>query len=100
MQRSFSGARNVARLLGGGRRRLRDPLFRGLAIARVLFVVVVVGGVVWILISNSMPTIQRFGFSFLTNQAFDPVHNIYAVGPAIFGTLVTSAFAILFAVAI
>jgi len=38
--------------------------------------------------------------SFLTNQAFDPVHNIFGVAPAIFGTLYTSLFAMVFAIPI
>jgi phosphate transport system permease protein len=100
MQQSLSGARSVARLLGGGGRRLSDTLFRGFTLLLVLFVVVVIGAVVWVLVSNSIPTIQHFGWSFLSNQAFDPVHNIYGVAPAIFGTLVTSAFALIFAVPI
>ncbi len=100
MQQSLSGARSVARLLGGGSRRLSDLLFRGFTMLLVLFVIVIIAAVVWVLVSNSMPTIQQFGLSFLTNQAFDPVHDVYGVGPAIFGTLVTSAFAIIFAVPI
>ncbi len=87
-------------MLGLGNRRLSDTLFRGVTMLLVLFVMVIIGAVTWILISNSMPTIRQFGFSFLRNQAFDPVHNVFGVGPAIFGTLVTSAFAILFAVPI
>jgi phosphate transport system permease protein len=50
-----------------------------------------------VLITGSWPTISTFGFTFLTNGSFDPVHNIYGVGPAIFGTFVTSAFALIFA---
>ena len=100
MQESFSGTRSVVRRLGGGSRRLSDTLFRGFTMLLVLFVVVIIAGVTWILISNSMPTIQQFGFRFLSNQAFDPVHNVFGVAPAIFGTLVTSAFAIIFAVPI
>src|SRR6266851_4746668 len=100
MQQSLSGARSVARLLGGGSRRLSDTLFRGFTLLLVLVVVVVIAALVWVLVSNSIPTIQTFGWSFLTNQAFDPVHNVFGVGPAIFGTLVTSAFALLFAVPI
>jgi phosphate transport system permease protein len=100
MQQSLSGARSVARLLGGGSRRLSDTLFRGFTLLLVLVVVVVIAGVTWVLVSNSMPTIQTFGWSFLTKQAFDPVHNDFGVGPAIFGTLVTSAFALIFAVPI
>ena len=100
MQTSLSGTKRVARLLGGDSLRLSDMLFRGITMLLVLFVVVIIAGVTWVLVSNSMPTIQQFGLSFLTNQAFDPVHNVFGVLPAIFGTLVTSAFAILFAVPI
>src|SRR2546421_3903163 len=100
MQQSFSGTKRVARLLGGNSLRLSDTLFRGITMLLVLFVVAIIGAVAWILISNSMPTIQQFGWSFLSNQAFDPVHNVFGVAPAIFGTLVTSAFALVFAVPI
>lgn len=78
--------------------RLSDAIFRASTLVFVLATLGIVLGVAWILVSYSLPTLQQFGFSFLTNQAFDPVHNIYGVAPAIFGTLVTSAFAILFAV--
>ena len=90
----------MARLLGGDSLRLSDTLFRGVTMLLVLFVVAIIVGVAWILVSNSMPTIQQFGWSFLSNQAFDPVHNVFGVAPAIFGTLVTSAFALVFAVPI
>src|SRR6266480_41581 len=100
MQQSFSGTKRVARLLGGDSLRLSDTLFRGVTMLLVLFVVAIIVGVAWILVSNSMPTIQQFGWSFLSNQAFDPVHNVFGVAPAIFGTLVTSAFALIFAVPI
>ncbi len=100
MQQSFSGTKRVARLLGGDSLRLSDTLFRGVTMLLVLFVVAIIVGVAWILVSNSMPTIQQFGWSFLSNQAFDPVHNVFGVAPAIFGTLVTSAFALVFAVPI
>jgi len=100
MQQSLSGPKRVARLLGGDSLRLSDLLFRGFTMLLVLLVVVIIVGVAWILISNSMSTIQHFGWSFLTNQAFDPVHNVFGVAPAIFGTLVTSAFALIFAIPI
>lgn len=100
MQQSLSGTKIMSRLLGGSKRRLSDTLFHGFTLLIVLFVVVIIGGVTWVLVSSSMPTIQQFGWSFLTNQAFDPVHNVFGVAPAIFGTLVTSAFALIFAVPI
>ena len=100
MQQSLSETKSVARLLGGGSRRLSDTLFRGFTLLLVLAVVSVIVVVIWVLVSSSMPTIQQFGWSFLSNRAFDPVHNVFGVAPAIFGTLVTSAFALIFAVPI
>lgn len=98
MQQQAVRPARVVRLPGGQQRRLTDVIFRGFTLFLVLVVIAIVLGVAWVLISSSLPTIQRFGFSFLTNQAFDPVHDVYGVAPAIFGTLVTSAFAIIFAV--
>jgi phosphate transport system permease protein len=92
--------RTLTRLGARGQRRLSDIIFRNFTLLFVLITLALVVGVAWILVSNSIPTISTFGFSFLTNQAFDPVHNIFGVAPAIFGTLVTSFFAIIFAVPI
>jgi phosphate transport system permease protein len=74
-----------------------DFLLRWGTIVIVLIVLAIAVGMIWTLVSGSWITIRQFGFQFLTNQAFDPVHDIFGVGPAIFGTLVTSGFAILFA---
>lgn len=100
MQQSISRTNSDMRSLRLGNRPLSDVLFRGFTLLLVLIVVAVIGVVTWVLISNSMPTIQHFGLSFLTNPAMDPPHNSYGVAPAIFGTLVTSAFALIFAVPI
>src|SRR5436309_5229588 len=99
MLHSLSVTKGTVRVFGE-RRRLSDVLFRGLTLLFVLVVIMIIIGVTWVLVSGSLPTIQQFGWSFLTNQAFDPVHNVFGVAPAIFGTVVTSAFAILFAVPI
>src|ERR1700730_9066342 len=98
MQQRLIGTAMVVKLPGGRRRRLSDVLFRGFTLLLVLVVIGIIIGVVIVLVSGAMPTFQQFGVRFLTNQAFDPVHNVYGVAPAIFGTLVTSAFAIIFAV--
>jgi phosphate transport system permease protein len=86
-----------ARKLQVQARRPWDFLFRGLTYLLVLVVLCAVVGVAWVLFSSSLPTIQTFGFSFLTNEAFDPVHNTYGVRPALFGTIETSLFALIFA---
>src|SRR3989440_12609860 len=99
MQHRLSMTKGTVRVFGE-RRRLSDVLFRVLTLLFVLVVIMIIIGVAWVLVSGSLPTIQAFGFSFLTNQAFDPVHNVFGVAPAIFGTLVTSAFALIFAIPI
>lgn len=43
------------------------------------------------------PALGTFGFDFVTTSRWDPVAGIYGVAPAIFGTLVTSAIALLIA---
>ncbi len=92
--------RRLARVTERFGLRPTDLLFRGITMFFVLVVLAVVLGVAIVLVIYSWPTITTFGMSFLTNQAFDPVHNLFGVGPAIFGTLVTSAFAMFFAVPI
>jgi phosphate transport system permease protein len=100
MQKELAGGATVVSLPDGSRRRLSDVVFRGFTLLLVLTVIAIVLGVAIILIANSWPTLRTFGFSFLTNNAFDPVHNTYGVAPAIFGTIVTSVFALIFAVPI
>lgn len=78
-------------------RRPGDFIFRIVTVLLVVVVIAIVLGITWILVSQSWPTIQAFGLSFLVNSAFDPVHNVFGVGAAIFGTLITSIFAIVLA---
>ncbi|HEV2238682.1 MAG TPA: phosphate ABC transporter permease subunit PstC [Ktedonobacterales bacterium] len=79
-------------------RRPGDFLFRGTTYLFVSVAVLTVLGIAWVLVSNSWDTLTAFGFSFLTNSAFDPVHNTFGVGPAIFGTLITSLVGMVLAV--
>lgn len=79
-------------------RRPGDLLFRVLLGLFVVIVIAIVLGVAWLLLRESWLSIRTNGWQFLTNKAMDPIHNTYGVGPAIFGTLVTSAFAMIFAV--
>jgi phosphate transport system permease protein len=100
VSRGRIGQRSLAWVTTRFGRRPADLLFRGVTMLFVLIVLALVAGVTVVLVINSWPTIRTFSFGFLTNKAFDPVHNIYGVGPAIFGTLITSAFALIFAIPI
>jgi len=43
------------------------------------------------------PAFHKFGFSFLTSSSWDPVKGVFGAAPAIYGTLVSSALALLIA---
>lgn len=81
-------------------RRPANLAFRALMLIFVGIVILIVLGITLVLVSNSWLSIRTFGFSYLSNDAFDPVHDTYGVQPAIFGTLVTSLFALIFALPI
>lgn len=52
-------------------------------------------GVIILLFIDSLPAIQKFGFSFLVSSDWDPVFQNFGAAPYIFGTIVTSALALL-----
>jgi phosphate transport system permease protein len=62
--------------------------------------VLLVVGLIFVLVSGAWPAISRFGGAFLTGSVWDGVHDIYGASPAIAGTLLTSALALLIAVPI
>lgn len=66
-----------------------------------LFALAIAGALIWIAIEvaiEATPAIQQFGFKFLTTTAWNPVANQYGALPMIYGTVVTSAIALLIAV--
>jgi len=76
----------------------RDLGFHSLTAVAALIVVLVFAGVIVSLIIGAMPSMQKFGFSFITSDAWDPVAENYGARASIYGTLVTSAIAMLIAV--
>jgi phosphate transport system permease protein len=53
--------------------------------------------IAWEVALAGWPSFQRFGLSFLTSSTWDPVTDHFGAAPAIFGTLVSSAIALLLA---
>ena len=62
-----SRAKVIARL------RLGDNAFRLLTKAAAVGVLVILGGVMFSLVVGSLPALREFGFSFLTEQRWNPV---------------------------
>ena len=77
-----------------------DARFHFLTWAAAAAVLLVFVGVIISLVIGSIPAFRAFGFSFLTSSAWDPTSNEFGGLPSIFGTLVTSALAMLLAVPI
>ncbi len=59
---------------------------------------VVIGAILAALIATAWPAIQRFGVGFFAASTWDPVAEEFGVLPFIYGTLVSSALALLIAV--
>ncbi|MBD2523020.1 phosphate ABC transporter permease subunit PstC [Nostoc sp. FACHB-133] len=52
----------------------------------------------WVILSEALPAIKQFGLGFLWGKDWDTGNQIFGALPYIYGTLVSSAIAILFAV--
>ena len=81
-------------------RRLRtsDLVFHGLTRAAAITVLVLLSGVILALIVGSAPALSTFGLSFITTEVWNPVTEQFGALAPIYGTLVTSAIAMLIAV--
>ena len=74
--------------------------FHALALASSIFVLAIFGGILVSLGAGAWPSLTRFGSQFFTSTAWNPVTEHFGALPAIYGTLVTSALAMLVAVPI
>jgi phosphate transport system permease protein len=86
---------------GWARRHNRlDALLRVTTGAFALFVLVLVVAVTITLVEGAWPALRQFGLSFLTTEAWNPVRERFGALAPIYGTLVTSAIAMLVGVPI
>src|SRR5690242_783482 len=82
------------------RLRLGDAAFRQLTRAAALGVLILLSAVIISLIGGSIPALRTFGFGFLASERWNPVTENFGALPAIYGTVITSFVAMLFAVPI
>lgn len=80
--------------------RWQDWFFRQTTLFFALFVLAMLGGIIGALVWKSYPIFQAQGFGFLTSREWNPVTQEFGALNAIFGTIVTSFIALLFAVPI
>jgi phosphate transport system permease protein len=88
------------RLLAGraSSTRLGDRLFKLLTLSFALLIAAIVVFMVVEMAINSKLPFQKFGFGFLRGTTWDPVFERFGALPFIYGTVVSSVLALLFAV--
>lgn len=86
------------RLAGRGSARLGDRIFEGIVTAAGVFVLVLLGGIIIMLFLGGLPAFRVFGFDFLTSTEWDSVQEVFGAVISVYGTIVTSILAIVFAV--
>jgi phosphate transport system permease protein len=89
------GVRAMSR---GQAQRLLDWLFRAATQAAAVLVLLVLTGILASLLIGAAPALRTFGFGFLFSAQWNPVTERFGALIPIYGTLVTSAIALLIAV--
>ena len=97
---SAAGSAKKAALTLRGPQKLFDLLFGGSTIFFAALVLLILGGVVFSLISGSRLAFSTFGPHFILSQFWNPVTSKFGARAPIYGTLITSFIAMLFGVPI
>ena len=83
-----------SQILGGG---IGDRLYQGAITFFAICVPILLALIAFEIITAAWPALRQFGFGFLTSSDWDPVNDKSGALPAIYGTLVTSAMALVIA---
>jgi len=75
-----------------------DRNFRLLTLALAISVGLILIWIAYSLLVIALPAIQTFGLGFLADSTWDPVKDIYGAWPQIYGTVMSSLLALIFAV--
>jgi len=75
-----------------------EAIFRWFAFGAACLVLLVFAGIIAALCNGAWLALSTFGFGFLTSTAWNPVTGKFGALPAIYGTLMTSALAMIIAV--
>lgn len=92
--------RRGTRANGASADRLGDTFLHALCALAALLAVTAVVGIAFEVVSNAGGAISRFGPGFIVHSKWAPNFNLFGAAPFIYGTLVTSAIALLLAVPI
>jgi phosphate transport system permease protein len=91
-------ARRAVRVRDFGPVGVGDRVFNLTTLTLALLILAILLGITIQLIYGALPSIKAFGFHFLISTDWDPSNDVYGALPFIYGTLVSSALALLIAV--
>lgn len=75
--------------------RIGDRLLFGICLAAAILAIVVIVLIGYEVVNGAGPAISKFGLGFLVHQDWQPNFKIFGAGSLLFGTVVTSTFALL-----
>src|SRR5215467_2665872 len=75
-----------------------ETLFRQSLVAIGVFMVLLVAGILFTLVVESVPSVKALGLKYLWGRTWDPVNNIYGAFPFLLGTLLTSFLALIISI--
>lgn len=78
--------------------RFGDRAFQWVTLVMALSIFVLIVLIGFELFYGARPALQKFGWRFLVTSTWDPVNDVFGALPYIFGTVVTSAIALIIAV--
>ena len=77
-----------------------DKIFRTILVIAAASILVIVAAMIYMMVMNSLPTINKFGLGFLTGSDWKPASSIFGALPFIYGTIVSSIIALIISVPI
>src|SRR3954454_12852940 len=80
------------------RQQAQDRAFHLATLLFAALVLLILGGIIVSLVEGALPALRKFGLGFVTSNAWNPVKEQFGGLPAVYGTLVTSAIAMLIGV--
>jgi phosphate transport system permease protein len=87
-----------APLVGSGRRAVADTGFRWLSLFAGVLVLAILAGIIIAMTTRAWPAFVKMGWGYLTQEKIDQVNAVYGSKAYIYGTVVVSFLAVLFAV--
>ena len=75
--------------------KLKENIFKIVLVFAGVTILLIIGGIVLSLLFNSIPSLKKFGFSFIIGNEWDPVNEKYGALPFLIGTAMTGFLALL-----